>query len=593
MLEHDVPVPLTTPAVKDFDSAFPGENWFFYWKTSSSLWERKLRQLPKTSRVIIPINWAFHSETGNSYDFARIKPETDLKKLLQVARSVGKEPVFFLPLGPCPFLPNGGLPALLARTPALDEDLRNRVFVDQDGNIHRMYSFFDNRIFKGFSKFVRELGQYFSQAGLDCDLLGFEPGYIDLDGFKSYLLDHSKVFKQGFLKYIEARRENQALQEGGDFLREKEQLTLEQEYEWELSFVNTIRRLYCEEAKTALMGNWEGHLKVGFLGGASDAIFSRMYDKDKTSAYCQELVQTLSLDVLPSSILLPARLKQGVLGRMLADLVIDSFLELKLDNSHIADDFVSHFRPLSFFEVFDLSSKRNSKAADWSDLGLWDYLKKAYSWCFFDRSNTTFQWSETTEAHNRIFFFHGFDVDKDLFHNILKTFMSGGKVVLNRSGLREEYLRKLETFFLENSLKVEKVNFHCPVHNVTLGEGRMLILEASKLTNLGSHETLLFWSKLLNTFQINYLAIPEMEGILNCWRFRATGYHELNYEEIRRLSLYNPTSYKRKVRIPIPKRFRLLKIVDEVNTRARSHSHELEVELLPEASVAIDFGVFS
>ena len=98
MLEHEVQLSPKTVYSDDLDSVFPGENWFFYWKTSASLWAEKLKLFQGNSKVIIPINWAFHSETGDNYDFAKQKPETDLKKLVDVVRSVNLEPVFLLPL---------------------------------------------------------------------------------------------------------------------------------------------------------------------------------------------------------------------------------------------------------------------------------------------------------------------------------------------------------------------------------------------------------------------------------------------------------------------------------------------------------------
>ena len=84
---------LTTPVLNDYDSVFPGENWFFYWKTSASLWKTKLASIQGTGQVFVPMNWAFHSESGESFDFADQKPETDLVKLCNEAKEVGKEVV--------------------------------------------------------------------------------------------------------------------------------------------------------------------------------------------------------------------------------------------------------------------------------------------------------------------------------------------------------------------------------------------------------------------------------------------------------------------------------------------------------------------
>ncbi len=35
---------LTTPEFKDADGIFPGEQWFFYWKTTPALWKSNLEE---------------------------------------------------------------------------------------------------------------------------------------------------------------------------------------------------------------------------------------------------------------------------------------------------------------------------------------------------------------------------------------------------------------------------------------------------------------------------------------------------------------------------------------------------------------------
>ena len=146
---------LTTPVIKDEDTVFPGENWFLYWKTSASLWKSKIESLRGVNKIIIPINWSFHSDTGDNIDFAGTKPETDLKKLVQICEDLGKEPILLLPITPVPYLPNGGIPFLLARNEAVDEAGLLNAAADSDGTIHHFYSFFDPRVFKAFPKFTR------------------------------------------------------------------------------------------------------------------------------------------------------------------------------------------------------------------------------------------------------------------------------------------------------------------------------------------------------------------------------------------------------------------------------------------------------
>src|SRR3989338_711598 len=101
---------LTTPEQKDFDPAFPGENWFYYWKTAASLWESKLLQIPGQMPIYVPINWGFHMDYQHTIDFGEHKPETDLKRLFDVAQKVNRKLIFIMPLTPAPYLTNGGVP---------------------------------------------------------------------------------------------------------------------------------------------------------------------------------------------------------------------------------------------------------------------------------------------------------------------------------------------------------------------------------------------------------------------------------------------------------------------------------------------------
>ncbi len=166
---------LTTPVPRDLDTVFPGETWFFYWKTSASLWKTKLQEFPGT-KIIIPLNWSFHSETGDQFDFDDHRPETNLKKLVEIANEVGKQVIFFLPITPAPFLPNGGMPHLLARSLSLNSEQMAYGVIDADDHLVKIFSFFDTRVFEAFEKFVKKLGQYFNTHKIASDVWGIRCG---------------------------------------------------------------------------------------------------------------------------------------------------------------------------------------------------------------------------------------------------------------------------------------------------------------------------------------------------------------------------------------------------------------------------------
>ncbi len=277
---------------------------------------------------------------------------------------------------------------------------------------------------------------------------------------------------------------------------------------------------------------------------------------------------------------------------MLGQLVTSSFVEKQFAKNSFEDDLVSQFTPKVFFEVYDLGPEFPQDTIGWADLGLWEYLQKYYSWCYSDMGQGDFRFDEDADM-DRIFFFHGLSMDQKLFHNMLKAFMSGAKVILNRAGLEKPFQRKLEAFFIENELEVEKVKLHTTLVNTTLGDGRLLVFNGDDLVDLDEKKAQEFWHRVISTFEVGHLIVIPPEGVQIAWKVRSSNTQELQFEEVRRMGIYNPSSYKRKVKFVVPNHFRLLKVLDEDKVTFHHGQKEVECELLPEGSISLDFGVLS
>lgn len=575
-------VTLTTPVPRDLDTVFPGENWFFYWKTSASLWRTKLQEFPGT-RIIIPLNWSFHSETGDQFDFDEHRPETNLLKLVEIAKEVGKQVVFFLPLTPAPFLPNGGLPHLLARGLSLNSEQIAYGVLDADDHLIKIYSFFDPRVFEAFERFVKKLGHYFVANNITADLWGIRCGYFKDGQFRSFLEDSSKTFDQAFSRFLQGKKTPEQTLSS----------LLEKQYAFE--FNKTIQDLYVTVARESLHGNFEGTLDVAFLGGGTSKFLKRLFGSISTVDYSTELYEALAKDIIPSSVLIHHRLKKGVLTRELNDLVSNSYLPARLSaNSAYEFEDIAVFSPLSFFKVYEKVDGVSSIFQSWEQLNLWGYLRSTFGWSYKVITSDTLKLHENKNPYQEhIHLIHGHDVDRTLFNYMLKTFMNGGRVIMNRSGLSDEFSKRLETFFLENSLVVEKVNFLTQVQNITLGEGRLVLIDGDQFGERSPAEYEEFWKKIVDTFSILHIPIQNIEGIDYYWRTRPSSTNELKFEEVRRLSLYNPTSYRKKIKMNLSKNFVVYKVLDEMNVIVQTFPNELDIELSPEGSVIVDFGVFS
>jgi hypothetical protein len=78
--------------------------------------------------------------------------------------------------------------------------------------------------------------------------------------------------------------------------------------------------------------------------------------------------------------------------------------------------------------------------------------------------------------------------------------------------------------------------------------------------------------------------------VFSLWRIRATGPQDLNYLDVRRVNFYNPTSYKKKISVDSVSSFAFMRVIDPANAEARSVPHGVEVTLLPQGRIALDFG---
>lgn len=573
---------LTTPVPRDEDVTFPGEGWFYYWKTSASLWRSKLETHLSGPLVIVPLNWSFHSETGDTYDFAQHRPETDLQKLCLIAEELHKKVVFLLPLSPAPFLPNGGLPHFLARTMALNEEGLAQMAVDADGSFNKLYSFFDSRVYQAFTRFTHELSQYFSRSGINADVIGMRSfSYCPYLGLRSLMTDRSIVFEQSFARYLKARTEEEGL----------ELTNGEQEADLKLDYTVTIERLYEENAKRAFHAHWEGTLNYAFLGTSGEDQFGRLAHRHRDTRYAVDLLECLALDHVPSSALLPSRAKRSVLKRQSQDLVLNSFLLSKLERYE--DEESSLFKPLIHFELAELDPKSKPRDHHWTSNGLLPYLRATYPFSYLIHRLDQRSLEEEEGFQERVLFYLGHGLNQGSFHRMLTRFMSGGRLIVDTSYMPEEFSKRLEVFMIENSLQSEKVNFHTSIQNIVLGEGRMVLIDGQKLNQLEESKLLAFWQRLLETFGLKILSLEGPEGVLHYWRTRAAHGGELNFEEVRRLSLYNPSSYKRKLTIQLPKTMALMKVIDSFHVEVQPRPSHIEVQMLPEGSVSLDFGLFS
>ncbi len=572
---------------KDFDIIFPGENWFLYWKTSSTLWEAKLAEIGRGKRIIIPINWALHHAELGKYDFATKKPETDLAKLNRVAIKLGHLPQFLCPLTPAPFIQNGGVPHEVATTKATDPNGLMYTTVDPENSIFHLYSFFDPKVYKSFQSFVSALAKYFEAEKISSPVWGGVYGYFQDGQFYSYLHDRSKLFHTSFARFISIKKKNIPVDE--TFPRsQEEELALIHE------FTATMQELYVGTCQESLSSNWEGPINVAFLGASPNDTFNRVTRSDNTIDHSRTLFDMATRDIIPSSILISASHKTGVLKLELDEIVSNTLIPAAFHSSVSDDDNTEYSGPLKLFTLFDFASilePGSDAKLTWIKTGLLEHLKKEYPWSYILKNS--YQNDSNTEDYSSVYCFSGKDINEKIYKNIIKFLMNGGRIILDTAELDSNIKRKIESFFIENSINTTSLFFHCDIKHASLGDGKMILFDGAVLSTKQSDKKNEFWTKLITTLSVIHLPIKYGPDICFFWRKRFDNTNELNYEEVRKLNLYNPSSYKQYVQLPMINNFVLIKAGTPKYSSFTTARNEINVELLPGGSIDLDFGIYS
>lgn len=550
----------------------PGEQWFFYWKTSAALWESEILELPREEVIFLPLNWGLHAEK-ESWDFGDILPERNLLRLGQLLTQHGRKFAWLLPLTPSPFLPNGGIPVPTARTLSLTEAGTHLACLDQEGRLHKMYSWFEPKVFRAWSEFVTHFGDFLGQNKIKAPVWGVRFSYKENGQLVSFLDDHSLAFEQGFSRFL--RKTHPEGIEINDPLRERNLKT---------DFTREVHGLFAESGAAALGPFWAGTQEICVLGSSPRETLERGLTSGKTQLnYFQDLFELFTRQTWVSSALLTRDEKKDLLPRALGNHFGQSAVEEKYHYRKSAGALDQNWRPFSAVDVV------SSRDESWEKNGLLPFLDKNLRWLYGVFEEIPFTAEAVEGGAHRIKFFHGKTLDRTHFGQMLKLFLMGHRVVLDKSGLAPELEKRLQVFYLENDLKLQTVNFHTEVVLTELGEGRLIVFDGSKLEGKDASE---FWR---NIFRFIRMTLPEVimdREVFGLWNIRATGNTDLNFLDVRRINLYNPTSYKKSVTIRTHKHFAFMKSIDPERAQAKSTPEGVQVELLPNGTVALDFGHF-
>jgi hypothetical protein len=557
------------------DPVRPGEQWFCYWKTSAALWETRILEFAQDEIIFIPLYWGFHAEADGQWDFGDFQAEKDLSRLIHVLTQHGRKFCWLLPLTPAPFLPNGGVPISAARTLSVSSKGIHYAALDQDESLHKMYSFFEPKVFQQYASFVQAFGQLLSHSKTKSVIWGAEFYYLEEQNAASFLNDSSIAFDQGFSRYLK-KNYPQGLE-----LNERSE-------EWELkkSFFLEVENLFRTLAADSLSPFWKGIQKITIFGASPKETIERALSSGKSQTrYFKDLFDSYVSQRWFSTCLLSPVEKKDLLSMCLSEHFSKEEIEHRFHYLIEPSQIGSDFRPFVLLDIFDFHHPNVFEKN-----GLKSFLGGQYRWMFYVHSSIEFTSEWLNSSQDRVKFFHAVEMDRTSFAQMLKLFLMGQKVIFDRTGLSEDLDKRLQVFLMENNLKVQSINFLTSVTLCELGEGKLLTFEGQPLQQSDGQKQ--FWINIFKFLNIHHPEVQMENDIFGLWRIRATSPHELNYLDVRRVNFYNPTSYKKFVTVHTQKKFAFLKVIDPLNANVKTTTEGVQVELMPNGKLALDFGYY-
>jgi len=534
------------------------------------LWESYILLKDPAEIIVIPLYWGFHYEEREGWDFGNKNSERDLLKLIEILRNLSRKFCFLLPLTPAPFLTNGGIPATCARSLTVGYQGLSLSFLDSEENLNKIYTFFEPKVLQAFNDFCQVFADKLKKLKCSVPVYGAIFTYLEEKKEISFFEDRSLVFEQGFSRYLKKTY--------GDKL---ELEAPNEEEALKIKFTSEIQSLFESTASSAFT-SWAGLKRISFLAGNLQHNIHRCL---KSGSAILPLMSELETCFLSrrwvSSSLLAAGEKQNLLGQYLLDLFGPTEIEREFSLKGKQNVSEESWNYLELVSVFD--DEKN----DFVQQGLMDFLNTNYRWAYRKYDQLIFEPDWIDENQDKIKFFQTKRMSKNRFVQVLKLFLMGQKIIIDSSDLTNELRSKWEIFLIENNLKTQKINFCTELTYTNLGEGMIILYEGKKL-NLNDCQK--FWKKIFDFIKLPHLDFNFEEDIFGYWKFRTSTEFELNYLDVRRLNLYNPTSYKKQLKLDIKRGFVFMKVIDPHLASAKSVSQKLEIELLPQGKIALDFG---
>ena len=222
--------------------------------------------------------------------------------------------------------------------------------------------------------------------------------------------------------------------------------------------------------------------------------------------------------------------------------------------------------------------------------GLISYLKAGYQRAY-NLKLVELERLRDSYLLNKVLFVTVSSFSKRDFYILKELFHSGVQVVLDINGIEEDEGLFLKEFLSEKGIKKEVINIGVVLASYSLRNSTLILIDSDDFKEVSESRSEL-WQNIIKSFLINHLSNKKQaNGVINCWRSRSAKPNEMNFDEVRRLSLYNMSDYKKEYSLKIQDGFYLLKSVDKKNVNMEKINDLIVMNFYPKSSISLDFGV--
>jgi hypothetical protein len=565
-------VSLTTPEKFEQNDVYTEEGLFLYWRTTSILWQEIVSSNVFQKYLIIPVNWPAHV-VGGVLDFGERRKELDLNKLIDVGNKNGKSVILLFPISPNPLQANGGIPSSLAVNNAVNAGglFSHSLYGDE---IVKFYSFFDTRIYRSYSEFIKKVSSSIKMPQDSYRVVTGEFGSVNAGEFNSFFTDHGHSFKKAFEQYLNSIDErDKKIRKMGEMKRD---------------FTSFVKSLYFKEVHRNFSSVFLCHQLLGVINSGESHSLTNLFSTVDNVSVGNQILDAYSNEIIPIAWGVDKSGRNEIFSTQIKQLVNANYLDRCFEGFNEAEDSVD-FLPLSLF-TFVGASSLESNVFSWKKTGLLNYLNKSYGRCF-NHKLSEIERIRDNYLLNKVLFICAKALRSKDFFVLKEIFYSGAQIILDINDLEEDKDIFLKEFLMSREIKKEVVNIGITFSIYSVHNSTLIVFNSREFESIEINKNEI-WKKVIASLTVHHFHLDQKShGVLSCWRSRSAKPNEMNFDEIRRLSFYNMTDYRKDINVKIKEGFYLLKTVDKHSVTLDKEDDRVKMNFSPKSSISLDFGI--